>query len=71
MLNPNDKWLISQPDLIEKLGLSRAKFYRLKESDPTFPRPLKDGNSRQAAAHYVVCEVVEWLECRISERDAA
>ena len=64
-------WLISQPNLITKLDVSRAKFYRLRDADPTFPKPLKDSKSRQASAHYVVAEVEQWLEARKAARARA
>lgn len=64
-------WLISQPNLIIKLDLSRAKFYRLRESDPTFPKPIKDGHTRQASAHYIVEEVEQWIEARKAARAGA
>lgn len=64
-------WLISQPNLINKLDLSRAKFYRLKDQDPTFPKPIKRGDSRQASAHYVVEEVEAWVEsCKAARHRA-
>ena len=54
--------LISQPNLIAQLDFSRGKFYRVRDNDPTFPQPIKDGDSRQAAAHYVVAEVDPRIE---------
>lgn len=60
--------LISQPNLIAELDYSRAKFYRVRDSDPTFPQPIKDGDSRQASAHYIVAEVDKWIEQRKAAR---
>lgn len=70
MFKPNADWLISQPHLIQKLDLSRAKFYRLRDSDPTFPKPIKDGDHRQASAYYIMTEVLLWLQHRVTKRDA-
>lgn len=68
---PQGKGLISQPNLILWLDLTRAKFYRLRSDDPAFPKPIKDGTTRQAAAFYVMAEVEAWLQSRIAARDVA
>ncbi len=65
------KALIRQPALCEWLDLSRSGLDKLRKKDPTFPKPLKDGDSRQAAAYYVVSEVESWLRSKIEARDAA
>lgn len=52
------------------LGKTRSGLDKLRKTDPTFPKPIKDGNSRQAAAYYLVAEVEAWLDARIAERDA-
>lgn len=66
----SEQWLISQPRLISALDMTRAKFYRLRDSDPNFPQPIKDGPTRQAAAHYFVVEIQAWLEARAAARGA-
>ena len=65
------KALIRQTALCDWLDLSRSGLDKLKKKDPTFPRPIKDGDSRQAAAFYVVAEVEAWLRAKIKARDAA
>jgi len=65
------KALIRQPALCDWLDLSRSGLDKLRKKDPTFPKPLKDGDSRQAAAFYVVAEVEGWLRSKIEARDAA
>ena len=65
------KALIRQPSLCEWLDLSRSGLDKLRKKDPTFPKPIKDGVTRQAAAFYVVVEVEAWLRSKIAERDAA
>ncbi|MFX4681951.1 hypothetical protein ABTB34_21090, partial [Acinetobacter baumannii] len=67
-MSTDDCWLISQPNLMIKLDVSRARFYRLRDADPTFPTPIKHGNSRQASAHYIVHEVEQWIEARKAAR---
>lgn len=69
---PNqNKALIRQPALCSWLDLSRSGLDKLRKKDPTFPKPIKDGDSRQAAAYYVVAEVDAWLRAKIEARDAA
>lgn len=69
-LTPN-KALIRQPALCSWLDLSRSGLDKLRKKDPAFPRPIKDGDTRQAAAFYVVAEVETWLQSKIAARDAA
>ena len=65
------KALIRQTALCTWLDLSRSGLDKLRKKDPTFPKPLKDGDTRQAAAFYVVAEVEAWLQAKIEARDAA
>lgn len=64
------KALIRQPALCSLLDLSRSGLDKLRKKDPTFPKPIKDGASRQAAAYYVVIEVEAWIRAKIDARDA-
>lgn len=64
------KALIRQTALYNWLDLSRSGLDKLRKKDPTFPKPIKDGETRQAAAFYVVAEVEAWLRTKIAERDA-
>ena len=66
-----DKALIRQPALCTWLDLSRSGLDKLRKKDPTFPRPIKDGDTRQAAAYYVVAEVEAWIASKVAARDAA
>lgn len=70
-MNTHTKALIRQPALCDWLDLSRSGLDRLRKKDPTFPKPIKDGNTRQAAAYYVVAEVDVWLRAKIEARDAS
>jgi len=65
------KALIRQPSLCEWLDLSRSGLDKLRKKDPAFPKPIKEGDTRQAAAFYVVAEVDAWLLAKIMARDAA
>lgn len=66
-----DQLLIRQFHLQQRLGMTRSGLDKLRKKDPTFPKPLKDGDARQTATFYVVAEVEEWLKAKIAARDCA
>lgn len=68
---PQGKLLITQSKLINGLDLTRSGLEKLRIKDPTFPKPIKDGESRQAAVYYVMAEIEAWLAAKIAARDAA
>jgi prophage regulatory protein len=74
-MHPNhshpSKGLIRQLALCQWLDVTRSGLAKLKAKDPTFPKPIKDGDARQAAAYYVVAEVDAWLQAKIAARDKA
>lgn len=63
--------LIRKVKLCQQLGITSGGLDKLKKRDPSFPKPIKDSDSRQAAAYYVVAEVEAWLQRKVAERDAA
>ena len=65
------KALIRQPSLCDWIDVTRSGLDKLRKKDPTFPKPIKAGETRQAAAYYVVAEVEVWLQSKIKARDAA
>ena len=69
MSGKTQKILIRQKTLMEMLDLSSSGFYELRKRDPSFPKPIKDGDSQQAPAFYVADEVKCWLVDRMNERD--
>lgn len=68
---PQTQGLIRQLALCAWLDLTRSGLEKLRKKDSTFPKPIKDGETRQAAAYYVVAEVEKWLSSKIAARDAA
>lgn len=74
-MHPNtplsSKGLIRQPALCQWIDVTRSGLAKLRAKDPSFPKPIKDGDSRQAAAYYVVAEVEAWLQSKIADRDKA
>ena len=65
-----DQALIPQPEVCKAIGQTRSGLDKLRKKDPTFPKPIKFGDTRQAAAYYVVAELNAWLARKIKERDA-
>ena len=63
--------LIRANDAAVLLGMSRSGFDKLARKDPQFPKPIKDGNARQAAVYYVAAEIEAWLQARMDARGAA
>ena len=67
--SPLDNRLIPQPAFYAALGMSRSGGEKLKQNDPNFPKPIKFGESRQAAVYYSVAEVEAYLAAKIAARD--
>ena len=65
-----DQALIPQTEVCKTIGQTRSGLDKLRKKDPSFPKPIKFGNSRQAAAYYVIAELNAWLAAKIKERDA-
>ncbi|MFI8581053.1 transcriptional regulator [Ectopseudomonas khazarica] len=63
--------LIPQPEVCRRLGKTHSGLAKLRKKDPTFPKPIKFSEARQAAAYYVAAEVEAWLQSKIQARDAA
>nr|WP_218585357.1 hypothetical protein [Pseudomonas sp. FSL R10-0071] len=63
------KCLISHTSLQHCFDKSRSGLEKLRETDASFPRPIKFGPSNQAGVYFVVAEVEAWLESKISECD--
>ena len=66
-----DQALIPQPEVWKAIGQTRSGGEKLKKNDPTFPKPVKFGTSRQSACYYVIAEINAWLARKIEARDAA
>ena len=60
---------ISQTEVCKAIGQSRSGLEKLKKKDPSFPKPIKFGTSRQACSYYVVGEINEWFDSKIKLRD--
>lgn len=68
---PQDQKLITKPNLCRAMDMTRSGIDKLGKNDPIFPKPIKFGESRQAACYYVVEEVEAWLQSKMAQRGAA
>lgn len=55
----------------ELLCVSRSTITRKIATDPTFPRPIKDGVTRQAPVYFVQSEIEAWVKAQMDARAAA
>lgn len=68
---PQDQKLITKPNLCRAFDMTRSGIDKLGRSDPTFPKPIKFSDSRQAQCYFVVEEVAAWLETQKAKREVA
>jgi prophage regulatory protein len=52
------------------LDLSRNGLTKLRAKDPTFPRPIKFGQTKQAVVFYDANELAAWIEAKKAGRAA-
>ncbi|MEC9483359.1 MAG: hypothetical protein UMU75_08565 [Halomonas sp.] len=68
---PKDQHLITQQNLCRSLDMTRSGIAKLRLNDPTFPKPIKFSDSKQATCYFAVSEVNAWIEAKLAERGAA
>ena len=68
---PNDQKLITKPNLCRAFDMTRSGIDKLLKKDPTFPRPLKFGDTQQAQCYFPVAEVNAWLDLQKAKREVA
>jgi len=59
--------LITSTTLRGKLGISRTSEWKLRKTDPHFPKPVLIGTQK----HFVLEEADAYIASKIAERDAA
>ncbi|WP_372610232.1 hypothetical protein [Halomonas sp.] len=52
----------------EKVGRTRQALYTLRQSDPTFPKPITMTEGRQARLYWVKQEVDSWQDQQMARR---
>lgn len=62
--------LISKAEVAKAIGRTRSGLDKLQKQDPTFPKPIKLGESRQASVYYVIAEINNWLDTKLQDREA-
>ena len=50
------------------LDMSKSGLDKLVANDPTFPRPIKMGESRQSAVYFDESELNAWIESKKAAR---
>jgi len=55
-------------EVCELLSLSRDGLRKVQLKDPSFPKPIKLGDSKQAPVFFDVKELEQWLELKKAER---
>lgn len=55
-------------EVCELLSLSRDGLRKVQLKDPSFPKPIKLGSSKQAPVFFDIKELEQWLELKKAER---
>lgn len=63
--------LLTFSEVCSLLRKSRSGLYKLISTDPTFPKPIKDGGARSARAFFVEAEFAAWQQAKLGAREAA
>lgn len=71
MTDNNPTQLLKIADVAKLIGRSRSSLDRIRNQDPTFPTPIKDGQSRQAPCYFVRSEVEAWVRTKMDARRSA
>lgn len=64
MFNQGFKFRVSFNEACELLSIGRDGLYKLMRMDNTFPRPIKDGNSKQAAVYFDWQDLANWWQAK-------
>jgi prophage regulatory protein len=60
--------LKKQATVCKDLETSRNGLAKLSAKDPTFPRPIKLGNTKQSPVYYDADELNAWIESKKAAR---
>lgn len=61
--------MVRKPTLCRALDMSPSGLEKLLAKDLTFPRPIKNGTSRQSGCYFLMEEVRAWLLTKVAARD--
>ncbi|AXI02605.1 helix-turn-helix transcriptional regulator [Aquirhabdus parva] len=60
--------LKKQATVCKDLAMSRNGLFKLAAKDPTFPKPIKLGETRQSPVYYDADELTAWIESKKAAR---
>lgn len=60
--------LIKKSETCTRLSLTADGLRKLQLKDPSFPKPIKLGSSKQAPVFFDIKELEQWLELKKAER---
>jgi prophage regulatory protein len=61
--------MLSLAEVCALLCKSRSGLYKVMASDPTFPRPVKDGTARSARVLFAATELAAWQLSKLNARN--
>ena len=61
------RFVLSAADGCKALGISKTKWFELRKTDPTFPRPFRIG----AAVRYRVTDLIDWVNAQANISEVA
>ena len=64
----NHSILKSKNDTLMFLGLNSPEALKTLQKDPTFPKAVKLGNTRQAPVFFDTQELIDWVESKKAQR---
>ena len=64
----NHSILKSKNDTLVFLGLNSPEALKTLHKDPTFPKAVKLGNTRQAPVFFDTQELIDWVESKKAQR---
>lgn len=56
------KMRLTLNEVCHLLSVQRDKLNKLVKDDPSFPKPVKEGKSRQSPVYFDYSELVNWWE---------
>ncbi|MCT9253218.1 AlpA family transcriptional regulator [Acinetobacter baumannii] len=56
---------VKKKDVCSLLSISSDRLEKLVKRDPLFPRPIKEGATRQAAVYFDLQSIVDWWSAQV------
>ena len=61
--------IVRYRDLEYRLGVDRVTIWRWTKTNPTFPKPIRLGNSKNSALGFLVEEIEAWVAQQAAQRN--